>query len=130
MKASKLIIAAAGALLIAQPVAGAAQSAAPETETDVAAEDKLDDGLKRFGYLAGLARVCVADEQKTSLEREALDVANSILRLLGSDRAFLFASSFGYGSSVDVDTKDCAEILKNYEARVARHRAAAAGGAK
>ena len=122
MKLSSQIIAALGALLVAQPTLAAGQPG-----QDEASEERLDEGLKRFGYLAGLAQVCVAQEQKAALEREVLDLSNSIGRLLGTDRAFLFVSSFGYGTSVNVETKDCAEILKNCEARVARHRAAAGG---
>lgn len=118
------------ALLAAAPVAlaGMAQAqggaAAPAA---VDAEEKLDEAIKGFGYLAGLARGCVAGSQQTDLEREVLDVSASIGRLLGTDRAFLFSTSFGYGTSVSVDVKDCPEILKNYEARVAKHRAAAGG---
>lgn len=90
----------------------------------VDAEEKLDEGLKGFGYLAGLARGCVTATQQTALDREAMDLHTSIGRLLGTDRAFLFSTSFGYGSSVKVEIKDCAEVLKNYEARVEKHRAA------
>lgn len=96
-----------------------AQQAAPADP-----EEKLDDGLKRFGYLAGLARVCVAEAQQTALDREVMDLHASISRLFGTDRAFLFGSAFGYGTSVKVETKDCAAILQAYEARVAKHRAA------
>lgn len=128
MKLSRLVIAALGALLVFQPgIAGAQASDPAPAQSDADAEDRIDEGLKRFGYLAGLAQVCVAQQQKGALEREVLDLSNSIGRLLGTDRAFLFVSSFGYGTSVNVETKDCAEILKNYEARVARHRAAAGG---
>lgn len=130
MQASKLIIAALSTLLVVHPGIAAAQAdGAAQPAADTAAEERIDEGLKRFGYLAGLAQVCVAEGQKTAFDREVLDINSSILRLLGSDRAFLFSTSFGYGTSVDVAAKDCAEILKNYEARVARHRAAA-GGAK
>jgi hypothetical protein len=83
----------------------------------------LDEGLKRFGYLAGLARGCVVERQRTDLEREALDLHASIARLLGTDRAFLFASAFGYGTTVQVEVKDCAEVLKTYDDRVAKYRA-------
>lgn len=86
-------------------------------------EEQVDEGLKRFGYLAGLARGCVVESQRVDLEREVLDLHAGIGRLLGTDRAFLFASSFGFGTNVVVDTKDCAEVLKNYEQRVARFRA-------
>ena len=104
-----------------QPAAPAAKSVAAATVAD--AEEQVDEGLKRFGYLAGLARGCVVEKQRAALEREALDLNAAIGRLLGIDRAFLFASSFGYGTTVAVETKDCAEVLKTYEARVAKFRA-------
>jgi hypothetical protein len=120
----------AALVMAASANAGAMQeAAAPAVSPTEASEEQLDEALKRFGYLAGLAQVCVAQEQKAALEREVLDLNASIARLLGVDRAFLFTASFGYGSTVDVATADCAEVLKNYEARVAKHRAAA-GAAK
>lgn len=94
------------------------------------AEEQLDAGLKRFGYLAGLARGCVVEAQQPALEREALDINAGIARLFGSDRAFLFASSFGYGTNVAVDAKDCPEVVKNYEARVEKFRAGRGGSEK
>ena len=113
------------AAIAMQPYAHAAEPAAtsPAAPTAVDEEEQLDEGLKRFGYLAGLARGCVVEAQRVDLEREALDLHAGIGRLLGTDRAFLFASSFGYGTTVEVETKDCAEVLKTYEARVAKFRA-------
>ena len=102
----------------AEPAPASAAAPAPVDE-----EEQVDEGLKRFGYLAGLARGCVVEAQRVDLEREALDLHAGIGRLLGTDRAFLFASSFGYGTTVVVETKDCAEVLKTYEARVAKFRA-------
>ena len=102
----------------AEPSAsGAAQASAVDSE------EQLDEGLKRFGYLAGLARGCVVDTQRADLEREALDIHAGIARLLGTDRAFLFSSAFGYGTNVEIETKDCVEVLKTYELRVAKFRA-------
>lgn len=113
------------ATIALHPYAQAAEptTASPAAATSVDAEEQLDEGLKRFGYLAGLARGCVVEAQRVDLEREALDLHAGIGRLLGTDRAFLFASSFGYGTTVEVETKDCAEVLKTYEARVASFRA-------
>ena len=113
------------ATIALQPYAQAAESAAtsPAAPTPVDEEEQVDEGLKRFGYLAGLARGCVVEAQRVDLEREALDLHAGIGRLLGTDRAFLFASSFGYGTTVEVETKDCAEVLKTYDARVAKFRA-------
>ena len=113
------------ATMALQPYVHAAETPAEASPAAAAVdeEEQLDDGLKRFGYLAGLARGCVVEAQRVDLEREALDLHAGIGRLLGTDRAFLFASSFGYGTTVAVETKDCAEVLKNYEERVARFRA-------
>jgi len=101
--------------------------AAPEEKSVAAAmaneEEQVDEGLKRFGYLAGLARGCVIDAQRVDFEREALDLHAAIARLLGTDRAFLFASSFGYGTNVEVETKECADVLKAYDQSVAKFRA-------
>jgi hypothetical protein len=112
-------------MLMFQPHAMAADApTAPAAATaTVDEEEQLDEGLKRFGYLAGLARGCVVENQRTALEREALDLNAAIGRLLGIDRAFLFASSFGYGTTVVVETKDCADVLKAYESRVENFRA-------
>lgn len=86
-------------------------------------EEQVDEGLKRFGYLAGLARGCVAEGQRTDLEREALELHAAIARLLGTDRAFLFSAAFGYGTTEQVETGECAEVLETYDERVARFRA-------
>jgi hypothetical protein len=113
------------ATLALQPYAHAADAPAEkDLATAIAGEEEqLDEGLKRFGYLAGLARGCVVEAQRVDLEREALDLHAAIARLLGTDRAFLFSSSFGYGTNVEVETKDCADVVKNYEQRVENFRA-------
>jgi hypothetical protein len=105
--------------------AHAAETPAPSAPaaTVVDEEEQLDEGLKRFGYLAGLARGCVVETQRADLEREALDLHAGIGRLLGTDRAFLFATALGYGMSVEVETKDCAEVLSTYDQRVEKFRA-------
>jgi hypothetical protein len=122
------------AQLLSLLMAGAAVHAAEPASTNspepaLDAEEQLDDGLKSFGYLTGLALGCVVEDQRVSLETEAIDLHAAIGRLLGTDRAFLFSSAFGYGTTVKVETKDCKEVLDRYDARVAKFRAAR-GGAK
>ena len=126
MTIAKNLVPAVLATLALQSMAQAADAPAEQTIAAVVAdeEEQLDEGLKRFGYLAGLSRGCVIDAQRADLEREALDLHAAIARLLGTDRAFLFATSFGYGTNVVVEIKDCAEVLKNYDQRVEKFRAA------
>jgi hypothetical protein len=82
------------------------------------AERQIDNGLKDFGYQAGLSLGCVASEQVAELEREVLDLHGALGRLLGTDRAFLFAASFGYGSSVLTPVEECEAVLKDFDARL------------
>ncbi|MGL5389778.1 MAG: hypothetical protein ACRDA8_00030 [Shewanella sp.] len=94
----------------------------PAANVELQAEEKIDDGFKKFGYLTGLALGCVDQAQKTQLEREAMDVNSKITRLFGIDRAFLFTAAFGYGSSVELKIEECKTVLENYEARIASFR--------
>ena len=107
----------------AAPLASA-QTAPPQVAQNAPAdpEAEVDDGLKNFGYTTGLALGCVAKEQRVALQREAVDLNAEITRLLGSDRAFLFAASFGYGTTIEVKTSDCKAVLDRYTLRVAKFR--------
>ena len=97
-------------------------------EDAVSQEEQVDNGLKNFGYIAGLSRGCVADNQQEAFERDVMDMNAIITRLLGGDRAFLFSAAFGYGTSVEIERENCAEVLKQYEDRSAKFRSAAKGG--
>jgi hypothetical protein len=119
----------AGTAAVAQTQSIADEAKDPPAGEAVDAEEDLDNGLKRFGFLAGLAHGCVTDAQRPLLQREAIDIHAGISRLMGSDRAFLFSSAYGYGTNMKIDVKECPEVLKNYDERVAKHRAAG-GGAK
>ena len=112
-----LLAASSVAAVAAEPAAG------PAPPAPVDAEAALDDSLKGFGFMTGLARGCVVPEQRAKLEKEAVDLAAVIARLFGTDRSFLYASAFGYGTSMKIDVKECAEVLKQYEQRVAKFRA-------
>ncbi len=123
----KILSVVACSILSATAV-GAQQAPAAPAATEVAdPEEQLDEGLKRFGYLAGVTRGCIAEAQRPALDRETLNLHASIARLLGTDRAYLFATSMGFGTSVTVDVKDCPNVLSAYEARVAKYRAGQGG---
>lgn len=90
---------------------------------DQAIEQDLDEGLKEFGYLSGLAHGCVASQQQSAFEREVIDHHAAISRLLGTDRAFLFAAAFGHGTAIAVEMEACQDVLSRYEKRVESFRA-------
>jgi hypothetical protein len=99
-------------LSLAAPLTVSAETSA------LAAEEQLDDGLKEFGYQAGLSLGCVATAQVAALEREVLNVHADLGRLLGTDRAFLFAAAFGYGSAVLTPPGECEDVLEAFETRM------------
>lgn len=116
----------AGAIALAGT--GLAPLSAQESAADpVAQEEQIDAGLKNFGYIAGLSRGCVAEEQQTAFEKDVLDIYAGVSRLLGIDRAFLFSAAFGYGTSVEIERENCGEILEQYEGRATKFRSAARG---
>jgi hypothetical protein len=96
---------AAGAALVA--VQGVAMAQMPSD----AEEERMDMTLRKFGYVAGQAFQCHSKEQQVKLEKTALNVGTNILRLFGSDRAFIFAAAFGAGASEQLDTKKCPNLI-------------------
>jgi hypothetical protein len=104
------------ALLVLAPLPLLAETAPAD------AEEQIDNGLKDFGYLAGLTRGCIASEQAGDLEREVVDLHGTIGRLLGTDRAFLFAAAFGYGSSMLTPAEECKPVVSRYEEQVESFR--------
>lgn len=117
-----------GAAVLAVTAMFAGPATAQEEAPDMSQEEQVDNGLKNFGYIAGLSRGCVAENQQMAFERDVLEIHASITRLLGIDRAFLFSAAFGYGSSVVVEQENCAEVIRQYEARSEKYRNAAQGG--
>ncbi|MCG3170977.1 MAG: hypothetical protein CALGDGBN_02548 [Pseudomonadales bacterium] len=91
---------------VSLPIPSAQMAAAPAQEVPATpsassgAEEQLDEGLKRFGYLAGLARGCVVEAQQPAIEKEIVELHAGIARLLGAyeTRAEHFRSRQG-GSS-------------------------------
>lgn len=129
----RFLLAPLASLALLAPFAHASEPASPAVAAATAnapmdPEEQLDDGLKSFGYLTGLALGCVVAEQRGALETEAIDLHAAIARLLGTDRAFLYSSAFGYGTTVKVETKDCREVIDRYDMRVTRFRAGRGGG--
>jgi hypothetical protein len=84
----------------------------------------MDTSLRKMGYISGQACQCQTQPAgKTRIERQSLDIANGVLRLFGSDRAFSYAAAFGAGITADLDQKKCPDALKEYEAMLGKLKA-------
>jgi hypothetical protein len=105
--------------------AGMAQQPPPAQSADE--EEQMDDALRKMGYVSGQACQCQTQlADKTRVERQSLDIANGILRLFGSDRAFTYAAAFGAGINGDLGQKKCPEVLKEYESMLGKLKVLAA----
>lgn len=82
-------------------------AAADEKET-------FDQKLREFGYGAGVALSCMDKSKQKQGELRVLGIYNRVAQLFGTDRAFFFASAFGYGASASVDKARYAEFLKTF----------------
>jgi hypothetical protein len=99
-----------------------AKAASPDTveksETSAAADEgkMFDEKLREFGYWSGAAFGCVAEDRKAEVERRILDTYHSIARLFGTDRAFFYAAAFGRGTTIEIESAECPEFLRKFEA--------------
>ena len=107
---------ALAALVLLLPAVAAAQQPGPTADED----ERIDTAMRKFGYISGEAFSCHTKDQQLKLERTALNVGTNILRLFGSDRAFLFAAAFGAGSVQKMDPKDCPGVIKQAEEMIGK----------
>jgi hypothetical protein len=83
-----------------------------------AVEADFDESLKDLGELAGEVFSCVQDKDKRATHVERVDsVHGELNKLFGTDRAFLFAAYFGYGSASEQDEATCSELTDEFEDR-------------
>jgi hypothetical protein len=88
-------------------------------------EERLDEALNKFGHVSGQAFQCLEEKDRAAGQRKALDIANGILRLFGSDRAFFFAAAFGAGMSSEMDKTKCLETITQYKDMLSKLKALA-----
>lgn len=88
---------------------------AQQANAAVDEDERMDTAMRKYGYISGEAFSCHTKEQQVKLERTALNVGTNILRLFGSDRAFIFAAAFGAGAVQKMEPKDCPAVIKQAE---------------
>lgn len=80
--------------------------------TAMAADEMLEaqqftEAVKDFGYAGGVAWQCAEPEVQTEIERQSMISYQGLVRLFGTDEAFLFAAAFGAGTSDQIDKAEC-----------------------
>ncbi len=87
-----------------------------EDKTAKIAEAAFEKSIMEFGELAGAAYACLADDADLQRhEVRVFDAYSKLIQLFGSERAFKFSASYGYGTAEPNDEEQCTEIVDQFE---------------
>lgn len=113
----KILGMALSSLLVAAISGGAlAQTSPPLTEQN------LERGLVNLGLMAGHAFQCMPEAERPAAQNALLAFNSLLIAQMGSNAAFRFATSFGAGSSHEVDRSYCERSLADWRRHVQQHR--------
>ncbi|WP_431302327.1 hypothetical protein [Sediminicoccus sp. BL-A-41-H5] len=113
----KILGMALSSLLVASISGGAlAQTSPPLTEQN------LERGLVNLGLMAGHAFQCMPEADRPAAQGALLAFNSLLIAQMGSNAAFRFATSFGAGSSHEVDRSYCERSLADWRRHVQQHR--------
>jgi hypothetical protein len=83
---------------------------------DIDADDKaMVQKVRSIGLAIGNAYVCTQQDKRQAFKKDTLELFDLIIKDVGSDRAFVYATSIGYGASVSKDNLDCPSLLKRWD---------------
>ncbi|WP_137176994.1 hypothetical protein [Roseomonas sp. AR75] len=83
--------------------------------------ETMDRGLVNLGLMAGHAMQCLPDAERETAQRRLLAFNAILVAEMGANAAFRFASSFGAGSSHEVDRSFCERSLADWRKLLQDH---------
>ncbi len=90
-----------------------------------AAEDDeaiFDESVRNFGFTSGAAHQCAESVQRPQIEADALRAFSGLVRLFGSDQAFLYAAAFGAGTVMPIDRSKCPDYAASFRRSMDKQR--------
>lgn len=79
-------------------------------------DDKaMERKIRNLGISIGNAYACTEKEKRQAFKGESHHLFDLIVQDVGSDLAFVYATSIGYGSNVPKEKLDCPKLLKQWE---------------
>jgi hypothetical protein len=115
---------AAGLFLLGIAQAGAQTPPAPgqvPTAPGPVTAESLERGLVNIGLMAGHAWQCLPEADRPAAQARLLAFNSIVIAEMGANAAFRFATSFGAGSSHEVDRAFCERSRADLAALFARH---------
>lgn len=113
----RLAILSLMATALAAPAFAQAPAAAPPVT-----EQSLERGLVNLGLMAGHAFQCLPEGERPGAQQALLAFNGILIAQMGANAAFRFATSFGAGSSHEVDPQFCDRSLADWRSLVREHR--------
>ena len=93
-------------------VAGVASAKGKDIDLD---DKAMQQKVRSIGLAIGNTYVCTEQDKRQTFKKNSLELFDLIIKDVGSDRAFIYATSIGYGASVSKDKLDCPSLLKRWE---------------
>lgn len=77
-------------------------------------ESEMQRKTRELGLSIGNTYVCVRGEDREALQADWQAMFDLILKDVGSDLAFVFATASGYGASLPLGDLDCAALRESW----------------
>ena len=106
-----------GLALLAALLACPAVAQSPQAPT----LEGLDRGLVNIGLMAGHAFQCLPEADRPAAQQALLAFNSILIAQMGANAAFRFSSSFGAGSSHEVDRQFCERSLADWRRLLQDH---------
>ena len=98
-------------LIRALLVGAVACTSLPATAHDI----ELPHKMRTLGLDVGNAYACTPDERKSTFRHQSSHLFEVVLHDHGTEAAYIFAASVGFGAARDVSTIDCEARLDYWE---------------
>jgi len=85
------------------------------------ADDPFMVGIRKLGVMSGEAYACSSDADKPQVGQGAIDLATQVSLHFGLEAAFVYSSSFGYGTGHDFDHAACPRAIADFKALQAKY---------
>ncbi|MEO0823371.1 MAG: hypothetical protein AAF074_23510 [Pseudomonadota bacterium] len=94
--------------------AAAAQDTGATAPPDADPDAALRDQTRSLGLSVGNHYACVEGPARDALQEDTLVIFDLILKDVGSDLAFIYAASAGYGASLPAGELDCEKLAESW----------------
>jgi hypothetical protein len=85
------------------------------------ADEAFMTGIRKLGVMSGQAFACSTEADKPQVGQAAIDLATQVSLNFGLQVAFIYSSSFGYGTGHDFDRKTCPQAIADFKGLQAKY---------